>query len=248
MPANFPPLLTRFIVGSFFPFGPLRMTCLVRDADLVAAAFSVNNAVSVMRTSTAQSHVSIRSNFSSRIPLPSRAVVLEVPDLARASSHPFECQCSSQQLVQQCAGTASEQKETEIGADVRVQVAPRQNFPFVPALPHTTASESRVGMRGKQSMVARRDRPLLPPSPLLPTAKQLLMSPGSRKASSHRVLDLNLMTLDNLVVATEVQRGLLQKLDRKRPTLGGGYGDSGLAARNRFLSSASKGLTPRVRA
>ena len=246
MPANFPPLLTRFIVGSFFFLGPLRMTYLVRDADLVAAAFSVNNAVSVMRTSTAQSHVSIRSNFSSRIPLPSRAVVLEVPDLARASSHPFEC--SSQQLVQHCAGMASEQKETEIGADVRVQVAPRQNFPFVPALPHTTASESRVGMRGKQSMVARRDRPLLPPSPLLPTAKQLLMSPGSRKASSHRVLDLNLMTLDNLVVATEVQRGLLQKLDRKRPTLGGGYGDSGLAARNRFLSSASKGLTPRVRA
>lgn len=198
----------------------------------------------MMRSSTAQSHVSIRSNFSARIPLPSRAVVIEVPDLARASSHPIHCQ----HLVQHCAGTASEHKETEIGADVRVQVAPRQNFPFVPALPHTTASESRIGMRGKQSTVARRDRPLLPPSPLLPTAKQLLMSPGSRKVSGHRVLDLNLMTLDNLVVATEVQRGLLQKLDRKRPTLGGGYGDSGLAARNRFLSSASKGLTPRVRA
>ena len=40
MPVNFLPLLTRFIVGSFFPFGPLRMTCLVRDADLVAATFS----------------------------------------------------------------------------------------------------------------------------------------------------------------------------------------------------------------
>ena len=175
---NFPPLLTRFIVGGFFTLC-VKLWTVTKDwsrdgtTSLVAAAVRVKTAVSVMRTSTAQSHVSIRSNFSSRIPLPSRAVVLEVPDLARASSHPFEC--SSQQLVQHCAGMASEQKETEIGADVRVQVAPRQNFPFVPALPHTTASESRVGMRGKQSMVARRDRPLLPPSPLLPTAKQLLM-------------------------------------------------------------------------